>query len=372
MQKNLNFQKIQKHTKGHMRNIKKFTFAEAVNDGLHIAMKKDKKMICYGLGVTDPKSVFSTTVNLQKNFGASRVFDVPTSENALTGISIGAALNGVRSVVTHQRLDFFLLAMDQLVNSAAKWYYMFGSQKPVPITIRLIIGRGWGQGPTHSQNLQAWFNHIPGLKVVMPTFADDAKGLLISSIFDPNPVVFLEHRWLHNTNAIKKSGDYRVKIGSSKICRTGKDITIRTMSYLTLEALKATEYLYKNFKITADVIDLRTIKPIDWKTIFKSIKKTKRLLVLDTGFTTGSVAGEIIAKISIEKFKILKSAPIRLAMPDVPEPTSSSLTKNFYIRADDIAINVLRSLKRGYKNVKKDLEQSGPRDIPDKYFKGPF
>ena len=129
---------------------------------------------------------------------------MPTSENALTGISIGAALNKVRSVVSHQRLDFFLLAMDQLVNSAAKWHYMFGSKTPIPITIRLIIGRGWGQGPTHSQNLQSWFNHIPGLKVVMPTFANDARDALISSIFDPNPVIFLEHRWLHENKETKK------------------------------------------------------------------------------------------------------------------------------------------------------------------------
>jgi len=355
-----------------MNNNKKFTFSEAINDALHVAMKKDKKMICYGLGVTDPKNVFSTTLNLKKNFGSSRVFDVPTSENALTGVSIGAALDGVRSVVTHQRLDFFLLAMDQLVNSAAKWYYMFGSQKPVPITIRLIIGRGWGQGPTHSQNLQAWFNHIPGLKVVMPSFADDAKGLLLSSIFDPNPVIFLEHRWLHNTNAIKRMGDYRVKIGKSKICRKGKHITILSMSYLTLEALKAAKYLYNKFNISSEVIDLRTIKPLDWRAIFQSLKKTRRLMVLDTGFTTGSVAAEIIAKISIEKFKLLKSAPIRLAMPDVPEPTSSSLTKNFYVRSEDIAENILQSFKINYKNIRKDLTEIGPSDILDNSFKGPF
>jgi len=355
-----------------MPNNKKFTFTEAVNDALHIAMKKDKKMICYGLGVTDPKRVFSTTLNLKKKFGSNRVFDVPTSENALTGVSIGAALDGVRSVVTHQRLDFFLLAMDQLVNSAAKWYYMFGSQRSVPITIRLILGRGWGQGPTHSQNLQAWFNHIPGIKVVMPSFADDAKGLLLSSIFDPNPVIFLEHRWLHNTTAINKRHDYRIKIGKAKICKTGKHITILSMSYLTLEALKAAKYLYEKHKISAEVIDLRTIKPLDWQTIFRSIKKTKRLLVLDTGFTTGSVASEIIAKISIEKFNTLKSAPIRLAMPDVPEPTSPALTKNFYTRADDIVISVLKSLRINDKHVKLDFKQSGPADVPDPSFKGPF
>ena len=359
-------------TKEYMPTNNKFTFAKAINEAIHVSMKKDKKMICYGLGVTDPKSVFSTTKNLKENFGNKRVFDVPASENALTGISIGAALNGVRSVVTHQRLDFFLLAMDQLVNSAAKWYYMFGSQKPVPITIRLIIGRGWGQGPTHSQNLQAWFNHIPGLKIVMPSFADDAKGLLISSIFDPNPVIFLEHRWLHNTTAFRKKGDYRIKIGKSKVCNKGKDITIISMSYLTLEAIKAAKYLSKKFKVSAEVIDLRSIKPIDWQTIFKSIKKTKRLVVLDTGFTTNSIAAEIIAKVVIDRFNLLKSSPIRLAMPDVPEPTSPSLTKDLYIRADTIVKNVLKSLKINYKNISKDLENPNPSDVPDSDFTGPF
>ena len=152
-------------------------FAAAINDALHQAMEIDSSVICYGLGVTDPKAVFGTTQKLEERFGSERVFDMPTSENAMTGVAIGAALNGIKSVVTHQRVDFFLLAMDQIVNSAAKWHYMFGGQNTIPITIRLIIGRGWGQGPTHSQNLQAWFAHIPGLKVVMPTTPKDAKGL---------------------------------------------------------------------------------------------------------------------------------------------------------------------------------------------------
>ena len=155
-------------------------FYEAINEAISQSMEKDADIICYGLGVTDPMGVFGTTLNLEKKFGANRVFDMPTSENAMTGVAIGAALNGIKSIVTHQRLDFFLLAMDQLVNSAAKYHYMFGGQTPIPITIRLIIGRGWGQGPTHSQNLQAWFAHIPGLKVVCPTNARDAKGMLIS------------------------------------------------------------------------------------------------------------------------------------------------------------------------------------------------
>ena len=351
---------------------KKMTFTNAINEALHISMKKDKKILCYGLGVTDPKNIFSTTTNLEKKFGPNRVFDVPTSENALTGISIGASIDGVKSVVVHQRLDFFLYAMDQLVNSAAKWYYMFGSKRSVPITIRLIIGRGWGQGPTHSQNLQSWFNHIPGLKVVMPTFADDAKGLLLSSIFDPNPVVFLEHRWLHNSTSEVKKGDYRIKIGKARICKEGKDLTVVSMSYMTVEALKAAEFIFKKFKIKAEIIDLRSIKPLDWKTIFKSVEKTGRLLVLDTGFTTGSVAGEIIAKVSMEKFYKLKYAPMRLAMPDIPEPTSFALTKNFHITTKDIIKTIMRMFKIKKNSILENTFKSKFHDQPGEWFKGPF
>jgi len=249
---------------------------------------------------------------------------------------------------------------------------MFGSKKSVPITIRLIIGRGWGQGPTHSQNLQSWFNHIPGLKVVMPSFADDAKGLLISSIFDPNPVIFLEHRWLHNISSEFKKGDYRVRIGKAKICKKGKDITIISMSYLTLEAISAAKFLSEKFKIEAEVIDLRTIKPLDWKAIYNSVIKTGRILVLDTGFTTGSVAGEIIARISIEKFKKLRSSPARLAMPDIPEPTSFALTKNFHITKKDIVKKVLKILKIKNQSKLKYLNSPKFHDQPGEWFKGPF
>ncbi|MEY4126412.1 MAG: hypothetical protein RL737_601, partial [Bacteroidota bacterium] len=274
-------------------------YAAAINEALHLAMQIDESVICYGLGVTDPKAVFGTTEKLEARFGPKRVFDTPTSENAMTGIAIGAALNGIKSVVTHQRVDFFLLAMDQLVNGAAKWYYMFGGQNSVPITIRLIIGRGWGQGPTHSQNLQAWFSHIPGLKVVMPTTPEDAKGLLLSAIFDPNPVIFLEHRWLHNAVGEVPQGDFRIPIGKAKLVKTGIDITLVAMSYMTIEALHAANYLQQK-GISCEVVDLRSIKPLDWDMVVESVNKTGRLLVLDSGFTTGSVAGEIIARITIE------------------------------------------------------------------------
>lgn len=222
-----------------MQNKKRMTFSEAINQGLKISMKKDKRMIFYGLGSTDPKSIFGTSKNLKKLYGSERVFDVPCSENALTGVAIGASLAGVRSVVTHQRLDFFLLAMDQLVNSAAKWHYMFGGQISVPITIRLIVGRGWGQGPTHSQNLHAWFAHIPGLKVVIPTYPEDAKNLLIKSIFDPNPVIFIEHRWLHSqVGQVTNKFDWK-SVEKCKLIKKGRNLTVVGMSYLTIEASRA-------------------------------------------------------------------------------------------------------------------------------------
>ena len=346
-------------------------FSTAINEAIHQAMEIDESVICYGLGVTDPKTVFGTTASLEKRFGSERVFDMPTSENAMTGVAIGAALNGIKSVMTHQRIDFFLLAMDQLVNSAAKWHYMFGSQNSIPITIRLIIGRGWGQGPTHSQNLQAWFAHIPGLKVVMPTTPEDAKGLLISSIFDPNPVVFLEHRWLHNSIGEVPDGDFRIPIGKAKVVRSGIDITIVSMSYMTIEALHAADYLATQ-GISCEIIDLRTIKPLDWFTVIDSVSKTGRLLVLDSGFTTGSVAGEIIARVAIDAFDKLKMPPARLAMPDVPEPTSPALTKGFYVRAADIAIKAMSMMGKNFDRVDTDLPEPIPHDVPGDWFKGPF
>ncbi len=370
MQNYQNFLILKKLTKEFMPN-NQISFSSSINEALKFSMKKDKNMICYGLGVTDPKEIFSTTRDLKNIFGSKRVFDVPTSENALTGISIGAALNNVRSVVSHQRLDFFLLAMDQLVNSAAKWHYMFGSKISVPITIRLIIGRGWGQGPTHSQNLQSWFNHIPGLKVVMPTFANDARDVLISSIFDPNPVLFLEHRWLHENKEIKKKIG-KIKKIKSKICAKGKDITIVSTSYLTIEALRAADFLKKYYNISAEIIDLISIKPLDLNTILKSVEKTKNLIVADTGFSTGSIANDIIYEVmSSNKKNILRTFPKKIAMPNVPEPTSYGLTKNFYVRAIKISDEVLKML-----NVKKNkeliLKEPSPHDVPGNWFKGPF
>tara|TARA_B100001250_G_C19811734_1_gene796023 strand:+ start:792 stop:1847 length:1056 start_codon:yes stop_codon:yes gene_type:complete len=346
-------------------------YSEAINEALSTAIEIDKSVICYGLGVPDPKGVFGTTQGLQEKFGKERVFDMPTSENAMTGVAIGASLNGIRPVVVHQRLDFFLLAMDQLVNNAAKWHYMFGGQSSVPITIRLIIGRGWGQGPTHSQNLQAIFAHIPGLKVVMPATAADAKGLLLSSIFDNNPVIFLEHRWLHNLEGDVPKGNYRIPIGKANYLTRGSDITIVSLSYMTIEALHAVDALEKE-GISCDLIDLRTIKPIDFDPIITSVKKTGRLLALDTGVRTGSIAGEIIARVSIESFDSLIQPPERITLPDFPTPTSSELTRDFYRRTENIIDVVSNMLGRNLVGNKLIDRGNLPHDVPGEWFKGPF
>jgi len=348
-----------------------YKFSDAINMALDFSLKKDKNLICYGLGVNDPKRVFGTTQNLVEKYGKSRVFDVPNSENTIMGVAVGAALNGTRSVITHQRLDFFLLAMDQLVNSASKWKYMFGSKKSLPITIRLIIGRGWGQGPTHSQNLQSWFYHIPGLKLVCPSNPKDAKELLINSIFDPNPVIFIEHRWLHSSIGLLKKKNNISALRLNKVFKKGKDVTIISNGYLTIEANEASKILESEFGISCEIIDLNVIKPLNLNLIFNSIKKTKRVLLLDTGMTTGSISADICAKIVNKEFKRLKDAPEILGLPDIPIPSTFEGAK-FYPRSQEIILKILRIFKIKKKLNTKLFKISHAIDTPGLWFKGPF
>lgn len=347
------------------------TFREGIRMAIRDAMATDPSVICVGLGVTDPGAVFGTTAGLLQEFGSDRVFDGPTSENAMAGVGVGAAIAGLRPVMSHQRLDFFLLAMDQLVNSAAKWHYMFGGHVTVPLTIRLVIGRGWGQGPTHSQNYQAWFAHVPGLKVVVPTFSRDAYGLLRASIEDPNPVLFLEHRWLHNATGALASDALSGQLSRARICREGSDTTICASGLLTLEAIKAADWLAEH-GVSCDVIDLRTLNPIDWETIFTSVAKTGRLVAVDSAAITGSVAGEIVARITTGAFSDLRTAPIRVAQPDIPEPTSFGLTEGFHVTARTIAEAALASMGRPVPQDVMALDASSPHDVPGPWFSGPF
>lgn len=347
-------------------------FFEALREATELCMESDPSVYVTGLGTTDPKGIFGTTLGLEERFGAERVFDMPTSENGMTGIVIGSAINGMRPIMTHQRLDFFLLALDQLINNAAKWHFMFNGQASVPLVIRLIVGRGWGQGPQHSQSFHSLFAHVPGLKVVAPALPSDAKGMLISAIEDNNPVVFIEHRWLHNCFGDVPEGIYRVPLDKANIARVGGDVTLVASSHMTIEALEAAQILARE-GIDAEVVDLRSLNPIDSNTILASVQKTGRVLVLDGDWKSAGLAGEIVALISEALFDSLKVAPRRLTYPDTYVPTSHILAAEYYPNAYDIVAAV-----RGLMGVEQDLETlltekiKRPLDVPDKSFTGPF
>lgn len=345
----------------------KIPMHKIINKTISRAMYDSNKVICFGLGVTDPKGVFGTTLGLEKKFGSNRVFDVPASENALTGFAIGASLNNQIPILTHQRLDFALLSLDQIINGAAKWLYMFGGELNVPITIRMIIGRGWGQGPTHSQNLQSVFSHIPGLKVVSASTPDNVANLLYSSIFDPNPVIFLEHRWLHNSMGVFPKKLKTNELGKCKILKKGKDLTLISLSYMTLECIEAAKIL-KKFKIDSEIIDMSTISPLDEKTIIKSLKKTRRSLVADTSNNFCGISSTI-ASIINQNITNLKNKVEIVSLPFCPEPTSHQLIKYFYNDRYTIVNKVLRMFKID-KIIKRD--KLFKPDVPGKWFNGPF
>ena len=346
-------------------------FSESINNALDLAMKKNKKVIILGLGVDDPKRIFSTTKLLKEKYGSQRVFDMPTAENGMTGIAIGCSLEGFRPIISHQRVEFSLLAMEQIINQAAKWNYMNAGQRSVPIVIRLIIGRGWGQGPQHSQSLESIFAHIPGLKVVSPSNAYDAKGLLLSSIEDNNPVIFFEHRWLHESLGNVPKKYYKIPIGKAKIVNKGKDITIVSSSLMTVEVMKCLK-IFKKYKINPEIIDLRSIRPLDKKTILKSVNKTKRLLAVDNGWTNFGISSEIISLVSENLSDKLKSKPVRIGVNDSPIPSSRALAKYCYPSVNEIIKSVFKMLDK--KINKKDLIKLplNKTDVPDDTFKGPF
>ena len=351
-------------------------YAEAVREGLDLCLERDSSVFIIGPGVPDPKGVFGTTLNLVDKYGPDRVMDMPLSENGITGVCIGAAVTGMRPIMVHQRMDFVLLAIDELVNNAAKWHYIFGGRSEVPLVIRLIIGRGWGQGAQHSQNFQALFAHIPGLKVVMPSTPYDAKGLLISSVEDNNPVIFIEHRWLYDMEGHVPEEMYQVPIGKANIVREGQDITIASTSYMTIESIKASRILEK-LGISPEIVDIRSIKPLDIDLIINSVKKTGRLIVVDSGWKTGGTAGEVIAQISERAFDNLTCPPQRISLPDIPTPTSHALTKYYYPTYVDI-VNTVATMtgvdkdKAELRKILKAEESDIPLDVPDMSFTGPF
>lgn len=324
-----------------MRTI---SFVQAINETLRYVMARNKKVVVLGEGVDDPIGTWGTTLGLKQRYGKERVIDMPLAENGATGIAIGLALAGFLPIAVHQRIDFLLLAMDEIVNHAAKWSYMFGGKLSIPLTIRCAIGMGWGMGGQHSQNLHSLFTHIPGLKVVMPATAYDAKGLLLSSILDPNPVIFIENYLLYKTTAPVPLRAYRIPLGKGIVRKEGRDATVVTFSVMVQRSLEAAQLL-ANDGIDLEVIDLRSLCPLDDRLIFNSVRKTGCLIIVEPGVLTCSFGAEISTQVQERLFPQLKLPVKRIAFPHSPAPASSALEKLYYPDAKAIAKIIRRYLK---------------------------
>lgn len=315
--------------------MRELSYVLAIKEALVQVMTEDERVILFGQGMDSPWSFGNTTKGLIDQFGPERVYDVPISENGITGIASGAAIAGLRTVVMNPRMDFMYYAMDQMVNHAACWYAMFGGQVNVPVVFRGVVNRGGEQSAQHSQSPHSMYAHVPGLKVVMPATPADAKGLMVAAIRDDNPVVYIDDRWLYDQVADVPEELYETPIGKAHVLRAGEDVTLVAVGYTVPLALAAARAM-SDRGLSVEVIDLRSVKPLDEATILQSVEKTGRLLVVDSGWRHAGFAGEVVARVTERAFASLKAPPRRLASPDVPAPASISLERAFYINEEMI------------------------------------
>lgn len=304
-------------------------YSLAINEALHQMMASDPTVFLIGQGVKSPWYVGNTCQGLLERFGPERVIDTPVSENAISGAAVGAAIAGMKAVVVHPRMDFMLYAFDPIINEAANWHYMNGGRASVPVVFWGIINRGGEQAAQHSQALHAMFAHVPGLKVVMPSTAHDAKGLMISAIRDPNPVVFVDDRWLYGVEGEVPEEPYEVPIGKGIVRREGQDVSLIASSFMVNLAVDAASTLAGR-GISVEVIDVRSLKPIDKDLLLSSVKKTGSVVVADGGWRSFGAAAEISAILSEDGFEYLKAPIRRVTLPDCPAPASSALEKVYY------------------------------------------
>lgn len=323
--------------------IRSLSYAEAIREAHAQLLATDPRVFMMGQGVWSPWYAGTTLQDLEKEFGRHRVIDSPVSENATTGAAIGAAIAGMRPIVFHPRMDFMLLAVDPIVNQAANWTYMFAGRVGVPIVVRSVINRGGEQGAQHSQSLQAFFMHVPGLKIVMPSTPYDAKGLLIAAVNDGNPVMYIDDRWLYDETAEVPEEMYSVPIGQGIVRREGRDVTIVATSYMMKQASKAAEALAER-GVDSEVIDLRSIKPWDQDLVFASVRKTGRLVVADGAWRTCGVAAEVAATVAGGAFRYLMAPIARVTLPDAPAPSSRMLEQVYYPDAQAIIAAVEKLL----------------------------
>lgn len=319
-------------------------YGQAIRDAHAYMLERDPKFFVLGQGVWAPWYVGNSMKDLDSEFGKARIIDTPVSEVACSGAALGAALCGYRTLVIHPRVDFMILAIDQIVTQAANWSHMFGGTIAPAVTFRGIVNRGGEQGAQHSQALHSWFAHIPGLRVVMPGTARDARDLLIGSILDPGPVVFIDDRWLYDEeDTLPPATDVDLTTVRASVLKEGKDVTIVSVSYGVKLAREAAAQLAEG-NIDAEVIDLRMVNPIDHATVIESVKKTGRLCVVDAAWRTCGVAGEIIAR-TTESLPpgAFRASPVRVTLPDAPAPTSRPLEAEFYFNAETVT-NKIREM----------------------------
>jgi pyruvate/2-oxoglutarate/acetoin dehydrogenase E1 component len=343
------------------------SYVEAVREATDQEMERDGSVIVFGLDVDDPKSIQGTTKGLLQKYGPERVFGTPLSEDAMTGAAIGMALNGMRPIHVHIRMDFVMLAMNQLINIAAKSHYMYGGQVHVPLVVRSMIGKSWGQGAQHSQALYSFFMHVPGLKVVAPTTPYDAKGCLIHAIRDNNPVMYVEHRILHFQKGPVPESLYTVPPGKARITAKGDDITIVGISHMQIEALRAQRYL-EGVGIGAEVIDPIWLAPLDIETIKTSVKKTKRLLVVDNAWTSCGASAEILSQVVEQLQGVCEIRVKRMGFAPTSCPPTPVLEQLFYPNGRTIASAAYDMVKGGA----HDWMPEERKDLQEIEFKGPF
>lgn len=345
--------------------MRKLNYGKAIHEALVQEMALDSSVFVMGQGVDDGKGHYGSTLDLHKIYGADRSFDTPISEDSMTGVAVGAALAGQRPVYVHQRMDFLTLAMNQLVNMAAKYPYMSGGTVSVPIVIRASIGRSWGQGPQHSQAFYPFFMHIPGLKVIAPTTPHDVKGGLIASIRDNSPVVFIEHRLLYGVEGYVSEEPYEIDISKSRVLKKGKDITLVGVSYTSIECMRAAVVL-EQIGLNVEVIDLLSLSPLDFQTIFESTAKTGTLLFVDNTWTTCAAGSEVLARLMESPIaKEVKAS--RMGFANTTCPTTRCLEDAFYPDAKKIVTKVQEMLSMADKELSFESVDEALES-----FRGPF
>ena len=301
------------------------TFRQALNETLREELTRDENVFLIGEEIGNFEGSYKITAGLLKDFGPRRVVDTPIAENGFVGLATGAAMLGLRPIVEIMTINFIILAMDEIINHAAKIYYMFGGQCPIPMVIRTPGGGGQQLSATHSQNLEVWFSHVPGLKVVAPSTPEDAKGLLRSSVLDNNPVIFLENLALYNVRGEVPEGYYTTPIGQAKISKEGTDVTIISYSRMASVALDVAHRMEQETGLSVEVVDLRSLRPLDTETIINSVKKTGRGIIFEEDWRTYGIGAEIAATLQEEAFDYLDAPIKRVASVEVPLPYSKPL-----------------------------------------------